>query len=226
MEPDPEGRSKGHDRPRPNDVRLAVIDDHVLVRDGLTSALRGDGFTVSYAGVSPKSLLSQDPAPHVDIVLLDLDLGLEGRATVDDVRQMTDRGWRVLVVSAMTNAERVRQFLRADVAGFVPKWEPHEMLVYAIVAAAGGADLTSREVAGIIATDDDHPALSDQELRALQLYASGLKMTTVARQMNVSTNTAKEYIARVRAKYAAAGRPARTKTDLYREAMRDHLLDE
>lgn len=226
MEPDAESRWADRGPPQPHRVRLAVIDDHVLVRDGLTSALRGDGFVVTYAGVSPRTLLSQDPAPEVDIVLLDLDLGHEGSATVEDVRQMTDRGWRVLVVSAMTNADRVRQFLRADVAGFIPKWEPHEMLVYAIVATAGGADLTSREVAGIIAADDDLPALSDQELRALQLYASGLKMTTVARRMNVSTSTAKEYIARVRAKYAAAGRPARTKTDLYREAMRDHLLDE
>ena len=96
------------------------------------------------------------------------------------------------------------------------------------MAAAGGADLTSREVAGIIAADDDpqRVPLSEQELRALQLYASGLKMISVARQMNVSVYTAKEYISRVRAKYAAAGRPAQTKTALYREAMRDHLLDE
>jgi DNA-binding CsgD family transcriptional regulator len=77
-------------------------------------------------------------------------------------------------------------------------------------------------------TDSDplRPTLSDQERRALQLYASGLKMTAVAHTMNVSPHTAKEYIARVRAKYAAAARPARTKTDLYREAVRDHLLDE
>lgn len=213
--------------PDPSEVRVAVIDDHVLVRDGLTAALRRDGFHVDYAGVSAQVLLDLTPAPELDIVLLDLDLGQQGSATVAQVEGLSARGWRVLIVSAMANGDRVRQFLRTDVAGFVPKWEPHEILSYAIVAAAGGADLTSREVAGIIAADADprRVPLSDQELRALQLYASGLKMTSVARQMNVSASTAKEYIARVRAKYAAAGRPARTKTALYREALRDHLLE-
>ena len=209
-------------------IRVAVIDDHLPVRDGLASALRQDGFDVPYAGVLPSELLSHQPPLELDVVLLDLDLGHEGQATVGDVAAMVERGWRVLIVSAMANVERVREFLRADVAGFVPKWEPHEALVYSILAAAQGADLTSREVAGIIASDDDplRPALSDQELRALQLYASGMKMTSVARQMNVSVHTAKEYIARVRVKYAAAGRPVNTKTALYREALRDHLLDD
>jgi DNA-binding NarL/FixJ family response regulator len=209
-------------------IRVAVIDDHLLVRDGLAEALRRDGFAVPYAGVLPADLLGHDPALNVDVVLLDLDLGSEGAATVADVEAMVERGWRVLVVSAMADVNRVREFLKADVAGFVPKWEPHETLVYSIIAAAQGADLTSREVAGIIASDDDprRPALSDQELRAVQLYSSGMKMSAVARQMNVSVHTAKEYIARVRVKYAAAGRPVNTKTALYREALRDHLLDE
>lgn len=214
--------------PPPGKVRVAVIDDHILVRDGLATALRRDGFPVTYVGVSVADLLSHEPPPDIDIVLLDLDLGAAGIVTVEDVEALTGRGWRVLVVSALANPERIRRFLRTPIAGFVPKWEPHEVLSYAILAAAGGADLTSPEVAGIIATDDDprRVPLSHQELRALQLYASGLKMTAVARQMNVATNTAKEYIARVRAKYAAAGRPVRTKTDLYREALRDDLLDE
>lgn len=221
-------RKRSDGSPDPCDIRVAVIDDHVLVRDGLTAALRQDGFDVTYAGVSPRALLAQEAPPDIDIVLLDLDLGTDGSATPADVRGMVERGWRVVIVSAMANPDRVRLFLKEDVAAFVPKWEPHEILVYAIVAAAGGADLTSREVAGIIAADDDpqRVPLSEQELRALQLYASGLKMISVARQMNVSVYTAKEYISRVRAKYAAAGRPAQTKTALYREAMRDHLLDE
>ncbi|MFN8126355.1 MAG: response regulator [Candidatus Nanopelagicales bacterium] len=209
-------------------INVAVIDDHLLIRDGLVAALRQDGFVVTYAGVRPSGLLDLDPPVPVDVVLLDLDLGTEGVATVADVSAMAEHGWRVLIVSAMADVERVREFLRAEVAGFVPKWEPHETLVYSIIGAAGGADMTSREVAGIIASDDDprRPTLSDQELRALQLYASGMKMASVARQMNVSIHTAKEYIARVRAKYAAAGRPAHTKTALYREALRDHLVEE
>jgi DNA-binding NarL/FixJ family response regulator len=100
--------------------------------------------------------------------------------------------------------------------------------VRAIRKAAAGANFTSRELANILFSDDDpqRPALSDQERNALRYYAAGLKMAAVARRMNVSENTAKEYIRRVREKYTAAGRPVPTKTDLYREAVRDHFLDE
>lgn len=207
-------------------LRVAVIDDHLLVREGLVVSLRDMGFEVTFSGSDPLDLLASDPP--VDVVLLDLDLGEGREPSVADTEAMIDRGWHVLVVSAMARPELVRALLKTDVAGFVPKSEPLTALADAIRSAAAGAGLTSRELAGIIVGDADakRPALSDQELRALQLYASGLKMAAVAHRMNVSVNTAKEYITRVRAKYAALGRPAPTKTELYRQALRDQLLDE
>lgn len=212
--------------PEPSALRVAVIDDHLLVREGLVASLVDMGFEVTFTGSDPAGLLASG-AP-VDVVLLDLDLGDGREASVADTEEMIARGWHVLVVSAMALPDRVRAFLKTEVSGFVPKSEPLAALADAIRSAASGAGMTSRELAGIIVGDDDpkRPALSDQELRALQLYASGLKMAAVAHRMNVSANTAKEYIARVRAKYAALGRPAPTKTELYRQALRDHLLDE
>ncbi|MCB0922804.1 MAG: hypothetical protein KDC08_13465, partial [Actinobacteria bacterium] len=68
------------------------------------------------------------------------------------------------------------------------------------------------------------PDLSGQELRALQLYAQGLTLKAVARRMSVSQNTAKEYLDRVRAKYLATGRAARTKAELQAAAREDGLL--
>lgn len=207
-------------------LRVAVVDDHTLMRDVLVQALHDAGFTLGYAGADPQELLRRNPA--VDVVLLDLDLGDGREASVAEAEDMMARGWRVLIVSAMGRPAKVREFLKSQVAGFVPKWESMESLVAAIRAADGGAGITSRELAGIIVSDDDpsRPQLSDQELLALRLYASGLTMGAVAKHMNVAPNTAKEYVARVRAKYAALGRPAHTKTDLYREARRDQILDD
>ena len=56
------------------------------------------------------------------------------------------------------------------------------------------------------------------------LYASGHSTTEVARQMHVQYETAKTYLRRVREKYARAGRPASTKTDLIRRAAEDGHL--
>ena len=69
------------------------------------------------------------------------------------------------------------------------------------------------------------PALSHQEKRALQLYATGMPMKSVARKMTISDETVKQYLGRVREKYARAGRAAPTKLDLYHRAVEDgHLL--
>lgn len=58
----------------------------------------------------------------------------------------------------------------------------------------------------------------------LVLYASGLKLDAVARQLGIKTATVREYLERIRAKYDAAGRFAPTKTDLYKQAVRDGLV--
>jgi hypothetical protein len=82
-------------------------------------------------------------------------------------------------------------------------------------------------LAYILATDDaaGRPALSHQERRALQLYATGMPMKSVAEKMTISDETVKQYLAGVREKYARAGRAAPTKLELYYRAVEDgHLL--
>ena len=90
-----------------------------------------------------------------------------------------------------------------------------------------GPGLDLPRLAYIFATDDaaDRPALSHQERRALQLYATGMPMKSVARKMTISDETVKQYLGRVREKYARAGRAAPTKLELYHRAVEDgHLL--
>jgi DNA-binding NarL/FixJ family response regulator len=67
--------------------------------------------------------------------------------------------------------------------------------------------------------------LSEQEQKALVLYASGLKLESVARRMNVAPSTVKSYLDRVRDKYREAGIEARTKTSLYKVARDEGLLN-
>ena len=84
--------------------------------------------------------------------------------------------------------------------------------------AARGELYLSVDLAAILASAADTPDLSPRELDALRLYASGLKLSAVAHRMGISPHTAKEYLDRVRAKYAQVGRPARTRTELYAAA--------
>jgi DNA-binding NarL/FixJ family response regulator len=121
----------------------------------------------------------------------------------------------------------VRAAMRAGALGYVLKNEQTGRIRAAIKEVAAGTDWISPRLAYIFATDDaaDRPALSHQEKRALQLYATGMPMKSVARKMTISDETVKQYLGRVREKYARAGRAAPTKLDLYHRAVEDgHLL--
>lgn len=168
-----------------------------------------------------------DAAPsarHPQVVLLDLRLA-GGVVGVGDVEALVERGMRVLIVSGTRDAVVLQAILRAGAAGFVAKEDSSRELLAAIEAAATGNTWTSRELAEIVARDPVRPALSERELEAVTLYAGGLTMTSVARQMGVGYDTARQYVERARRKWADVGREARTKTDLYEAARQDGLLN-
>lgn len=204
--------------------RIALVDDHPLVRKGLAELLVDElGALIVFSGADPAGIADLEPLP--DLLLLDLDLG-QATADPDDVSTLLAAGVRVLVVSAMGSARAVRAMITAGVAGFVGKQQSNEVLLEAITAVLSDGVWTGSEVAAAIAGDPGRPMLSPQEERVLALYASGLKIETVARRTHISVGTAKTYLKRIRAKYADVGRPTHTKTDLYREAVRDGFVEE
>lgn len=207
----------------PPPLRLALLEDHALVRDGLLALLAGAGhdpLEVVYAGVDPLAAAAARP----DVVLLDVDLGSEGPGVVTAVRVLTEAGAHVLLVSALAEPAEVRAAIAAGALGYVPKRSSAETLWEALATVQTGEMHLTAELASILAAGGDRPDLSPRELDALRLYASGIKLATVARRMGVSPYTAKEYLDRVRSKYAAAGRSARTRSELYEQARRDGFL--
>jgi len=96
----------------------------------------------------------------------------------------------------------------------------------AIRAVAAGADWVSPRLAYLFATYDapDRSALSAQETRTLRVYPTGMPIRSVARRLGISEETAKQYVRRVREKYAQANRAAPTKLDLYHRAVEDGHL--
>jgi DNA-binding NarL/FixJ family response regulator len=206
--------------------RLVVLEDHPLVRDAMVSLLvpHVRDMEITYAGASIEEAASAIEAHGADLVILDLDLN-DGRSPVANVADMADLGIPVLVVSALGDPGTIRACLAAGVVGYVSKQARPEEVLAALRAALRGEQTMSPEVAAaLLHQPDDQLSLSEQERRAMVLYASGLKMESVARRMNVSRTTAEEYIKRVRAKARKAGTPVSTKTDMYRMAQRAGML--
>ncbi len=207
--------------------RLVVLEDHPLVRDALLNLLVPHlrDVDVIYSGQSiAQAEAAVSEQGGADLAILDLDLG-DGRSPVANVVAMVEIGVPVLVVSALGDPGTIHACLVAGATGFVSKQAtPEELLEAVTVALEGEGSITPDVASALLSAPRDSLNLSDQERRAMVLYASGLKMDAVARRMNVSRTTAEEYIKRVRAKARKAGTPVPTKTDMYRMAQRSGLL--
>ncbi len=196
------------------------------MRDAMVSLLvpHLEDAEIVYAGPSLDEAITCIASRGADLVILDLDLN-DGRSPVVNVAAVADLGVPVMVVSALGDPATIRACLAAGVLGYVSKQARPDEVLQALQAALRGEPTISPEVASaLLSQTDDQLNLSDQERRAMVLYASGLKMESVARRMNVSRTTAEEYIKRVRAKARKAGTPLPTKTDMYRMAQRAGML--
>ncbi len=203
-------------------VRVAAVDDHVPVRRGLAVMLAEseDVEVVSTAGTVDELLVpGREP---VDVVLLDLHLA-DGSQPGHNVERLVAAGVDVLVYSSLTDAGLLREALVAGALGVVHKGEDTPALLSAIRDVAAGLPLLTTEWAATLdaARGDSRPALSEREAEALSLYASGLPMKSAARRMDISLGSFREYLLRVRRKYADVDRPASTKLDLYHRAVED-----
>ena len=208
-------------------IDIAAVDDHPIILDSVAGWVMADeGDIRVVATAATVDALLAGPGRRADVVLLDLDLG-DGTTTEGNVTAILAAGPAVLVLSASDRPRAVRAAMRAGARGYALKNEQAAQIRSAIREVAAGRDWITPRLAYIFATDDaaDGPALSNQERRTLQLYAAGLPMKSVARKMAISEETVKQYLGRVREKYALAGRAAPTKLELYYRAVEDgHLL--
>lgn len=206
-----------------NVISVALIDDHELVREGLRTLLesrsQGD-IAVTYCG---QDVLAA-AAVQANVALLDVDLGKEAMAVAERVRVLNAHDSTVILISAFEEGAAIREAVEAGAVGFVPKRVAPDELLEAVGTAARGEMILTADLAAILAHAVNRPTLSERERQALSLYASGLTVAEVAAHMGVSPHTSKEYIDRVRDKYTAVGRRARTRTELYAEASKDGML--
>ncbi|HMR50196.1 MAG TPA: hypothetical protein PKE40_13130 [Arachnia sp.] len=161
--------------------------------------------------------------PH----LLVLDLMVDHQPSVDVavVESLLKAGLRIVVLSALASPSLVRRIVKVGVHGVIGKRDSEEDVLAAVRAVLRGEEWVTPELAKVVAGDPERPRLSLQEERALVLYATGLTIEQVATSMNIGRETAKQYLDRVKRKYAEAGMPVRTKLDFGRIAWNEGLLD-
>jgi two-component system, NarL family, uhpT operon response regulator UhpA len=207
-------------------IRVAIVDDHRLVLDGLSARLHDPsrGISIVIAVTSWAALITHPKFP-VDVVVLDLHLE-DGIPVGTKLRALGTIGTAAIVMSRHADSASVTAAMRAGAMGFVPKTDSAAELAKAIRAAADSTPHLSaplkKAVAGFTATPD--PGLGRQEQRALVLYASGRSIKEVATEMKTTEETVKSYIKRARRKFRDVGVDVGTRILLRRHGIREGWL--
>ncbi|MCW4386620.1 response regulator transcription factor [Salinibacterium sp. SYSU T00001] len=208
-------------------IRVAVVDDHRLVLDGIAAHLRfrHPDLQVVATETSWVGLLSHPEFP-VDVVVLDLGLG-DDIAVETKIRALTTAGVRSVVMSRHAGAISAQSAIQAGALAFVPKTDDAAQLVQAIRSAAEGVRYRADSTGGSEGTGATGaaPGLGRQELRALMLYATGRTVREVAELMSTTEETVKSYLKRARRKYRAMGVDLGTRPLLRRHAIREGWVD-
>jgi len=195
----------------PGVIRVVVVDDHALHRDGTRQILEAHpDLQVVGEAASGEVALALVNQLRPDVVLMDIRLpGMNG---VEVTRALTrdHPDVRVLMVSAYDEDVYVRGALEAGAAGYLRKTAPGKELVEAVRAVAGGATvLQSGLTARLLSSrqpEQGPVALTERELAVLRLLAEGLHNRELAARLGISPRTVERHCASVYAKLGVGSR--------------------
>jgi DNA-binding NarL/FixJ family response regulator len=204
-------------------ITVAAIDDDRMLLQGMAAWLSPVTDITLVASVTSVAEFERSDL-EVDVALLDLNLR-NGSHPADNVRALLDRGSRVLVMSVIPDTEHVIATIEAGASGYVTKSNDLDALTAAIREVAAGGSPITPELAFALSRDmrPRRPGLSPKERSVLTHYAAGMTLEAVARRMDIKPGTVREYLARIKRKYEAVGRPAYTKLELAQRLREDRL---
>jgi DNA-binding NarL/FixJ family response regulator len=175
-------------------VRVMIVDDHTVYREGLAQSLRENGIEVVDTVPNAELALTAVEETAPDVVIL--DLRLPGVSSQEATRRLKESA-RVLVLSAAADHDEVAALIAAGAAGYLPKDRPVEEIISWVRAVAEGEMVISPRIAKALLRqlDDEQggegstPALTTDELEVLGLFADGQRIEEVAETLGIHAST-------------------------------------
>lgn len=193
-------------------VRVLIVDDHPVVRDGLRGMFSGHpGFEVVGEAADGAEAVARAAALQPDVVLMDLRMpGTDGVTAIGELARL-GVPTRVLVLTTYEADRDVLPAIEAGATGYLLKDTPRDELFRAVQAAARGEAVLSPSVATRLVTQVREPArepLSQRELEVLELVARGSTNRDAASRLFISEATVKTHLLHIYAKLGVNDRAA------------------
>jgi DNA-binding NarL/FixJ family response regulator len=201
------------ERPSVSPIRIVVVDDHGIVRDGLCALLDGH-FHMQVVGsvANGREAVSTAERLKPDIVVMDLVLpelsGIDATLRILAALPLT----RIVILSACDTSEHVYRALRAGARGYVLKESAGAELVQAVLAVVAGERYLSPRITGVVIDaliTDAAPAspiesLSPREREVMHMTVGGASSAEIGQKLSLSRKTVDTYRGRLMGKLGVA----------------------
>ncbi|HJQ05966.1 MAG TPA: response regulator transcription factor [Nocardioides sp.] len=201
----------------PDPIRVVVVDDHQIVRDGLVALLGAlDGLEVVGSATDGREAVHVVTETAPDVVMMDIQMPeLDG---IEATRFLVGRtpDLRVVMLTMNEDDDTVLGAIRAGARGYLLKGAGADEVKHAVRTAASGGMVFGGAIAGRIAgllagaprpvEDEPFPDLTERERSVLRMIAAGRSNDDIAGELYVSNKTVRNTVSVIYAKLGASGR--------------------
>jgi DNA-binding NarL/FixJ family response regulator len=205
-------------------IRLMIVDDHPVVRDGLRAMLASQpDFQVAGEAADGAVAVKLAAEWSPDVILMDLRMpALDGVTAIRQIRTRQPSA-RILVLTTYDTDADILPAIEAGATGYLLKDAPRDELFRAIRATAAGKAVLAPAVAARLMVKMRAPAeekLSARELEVLGLVAGGASNSGIAQALHISQATVKSHLLHIFGKLGVADRTAAVTVALQRGVLR------